>query len=340
MTGRTLVVRLDSVGDVLLSGPAVQALACQAEVDYLCSGIGQPAAALLPGVDRVLRFDAPWVLRDGPPVERGAIDALIETVSGRGYDAAAVLTSSHQSPLPIALLLRLAGVPRIAAVSIDYPGVLLDHRIPGDPDVHEVERALLVAAALDATAPDPCRLAVRDLGDVAVIRDRIVVHPGSTAPARTLDPMVWRATVRALAEDGFDVVVTGSAPERELADLVTGDSRARPAVFVDGDLAGLARLLASAAVVVSGNTGPMHLAAAVERPVVAVFAPTVPAARWRPWGVPHRLLGDLDVACAGCRQLRCPFDVQHCLAGIDATAVCAAVGELLVGAEPLMEVVT
>lgn len=339
MTRRVLVVRLDSVGDVLLSGPAVRALARDAEVDYLSSGIGRPAAALLPGVRHVLRFDAPWVLRDGPPVERRAIDALIEMVAARGYDAAAVLTSSHQSPLPIALVLRLAGVRRLAAVSVDYPGNLLDHRIPGDPDVHEVERGLLVAAALDACPPDPCLLAVHGIGETVVRSDRVVIHPGSTAPARTLDPPTWRAAAQAVAAAGFDVVVSGAAHEGALVDFVTG-SRAQPAVFAAGDLAGLAGLLASAAVVVTGNTGPMHLAAAVGRPVVAAFAPTVPPARWRPWGVPHRLLGDLGVPCAGCRQLQCPFDEQRCLVGIDAAAVSAAVTELLVAAEPTMEVVT
>ena len=100
-------------------------------------------------------------------------------------------------------------------------------------------------------------------------------------------------------------------------------------------LAELADVLASAAVVASGNTGPMHLAAAVGRPVVAAFAPTVPVERWRPWAVPHVVLGDDTVPCRLCRHVTCPLPVQHCLAGVDADTVLGAVAAL---ARPLMEV--
>jgi ADP-heptose:LPS heptosyltransferase len=72
----------------------------------------------------------------------------------------------------------------------------------------------------------------------------------------------------------------------------------------------------------------MHLAAAVARPVVAAFAATVPRERWRPWGVPHVVLGDDTVTCRHCRHVTCPLPVQHCLAGVDADAVLEAVGTL------------
>ena len=130
--GRSLVTRLDSMADVLLAGPAISALAALGPVDILCSRRGAPAAALLRDVTGILPFDAAWVLRDAAPVDPLAIDHLVDRVSARRYARAAVLTSSHQSPLPMALLLRLAGVAEIAAVSIDHAGRLLDHRIPAD----------------------------------------------------------------------------------------------------------------------------------------------------------------------------------------------------------------
>lgn len=343
---RVLVARLDSMGDVLLAGPAVRALSAHADVDVLCSGIGRPAAAILPGVRRVLRFDAPWVLRDAPAVEAETTDQLVATIRSGGYAAAAVLTSSHQSPLPLALLLRLAGVARIAGVSVDHAGRLLDHRIPGDPDVHEVERALIVAEALGAGRPHDVALAVT-VEAPPVVDDRIVVHPGSAAPARTLAPSRWRAVVAALVADGWSVVVTGSPGEAELCRFVAGaarrdDPQERPVTVATGSaLPELARLLGSAAVVVSGNTGPMHLAAAMRRPVAAVFAPTVPAQRWAPWMVPHRVLGDQTVACAGCRAVDCPLEIQRCLALVDAGAVVDAVSQLaheIIPGRPLMEV--
>jgi ADP-heptose:LPS heptosyltransferase len=90
----------------------------------------------------------------------------------------------------------------------------------------------------------------------------------------------------------------------------------------------MAEVLAGADVVVVGNTGPAHLAAAVGTPVVSLFAPTLPAARWRPWGVPVVLLGDQEIACAGCRARTCPVAGHPCLTSIDVDDVVAAVDRL------------
>ena len=67
-----------------------------------------------------------------------------------------------------------------------------------------------------------------------------------------------------------------------------------------------------------GNTGPAHLAAAVGTPVVSLFAPVVPAARWAPYGVPSVLLGDQDAPCRGTRATDCPVPGHPCLASVTA----------------------
>jgi ADP-heptose:LPS heptosyltransferase len=90
------------------------------------------------------------------------------------------------------------------------------------------------------------------------------------------------------------------------------------------DFGQLAGVLADAAAVVCGNTGPMHLAAAVGTPVVAVFPPTVPVDRWRPWRVEHVVLGDQTVACSGCRSRMCPLPRQICVDDVTPSAVDAA----------------
>jgi len=93
------------------------------------------------------------------------------------------------------------------------------------------------------------------------------------------------------------------------------------------DLAGLAEVIAGADAIVVGNTGPAHLAAAVGTPVVSLFAPTVPAVRWRPWRVPHVLLYR-DVPCAGCRARVCPVEGHPCLGGVTVEEVLAALSSL------------
>jgi ADP-heptose:LPS heptosyltransferase len=243
---------------------------------------------------------------------------------------AVVLTSFHQSPLPLALLLRLAGVPRIAAASVDYPGSLLDVRHPVLDDVHEVERSLSLVAALGHRLPagDDGRLRVREpLPAPPVLPARyVVVHPGASVPARGIAADVAAGLVDALLADGRAAVVTGGPDEGALAAAVAGPRR-DCVVDLSGrlTLAELAAVLAGADAVVCGNTGPAHLAAAVGTPVVEVFAPVVPAHGWRPWGVPSVLLGDQTVDCAGCRARSCPFPGQPCTAGVTAAALLDAV---------------
>ena len=81
------------------------------------------------------------------------------------------------------------------------------------------------------------------------------------------------------------------------------------------DLAGLAAVLAGAGVVVVGNTGPAHLAAAVRTPVVSLFAPVVPAERWRPWGVPGTLLGDPSAVQPQGHAVVQAFSVEEAVGG-------------------------
>jgi ADP-heptose:LPS heptosyltransferase len=327
---RTLVARLDSDGDVLLAGPAVRAVAAGAgRVTLLCGPRGRAAAELLPGVDDVVTFRAPWIDPDPEPVDSDALTALVGDLAAREFDEAVILTSFHQSALPTALVLRLAGVARIAAISEDYPGSLLDvrHRIDERVDVHEVERALGLVETLGYALPpgDDGRLAIHGAGPNPVPeshRPYVVVHPGAFAPARAWAPERSAALVSALVRN---VVVTGGPEERELTRFVAGEQ-----LDLGGttDLAGLAAVLRDADAVVVGNTGPAHLAAAVGTPVVSLFAPVVPAARWGPWRVPHVLLGDQHAACAGSRARECPIPGHPCLNGVSVEEVVDAVERL------------
>jgi ADP-heptose:LPS heptosyltransferase len=324
---RVLLARLDNMGDVLLTGPAVRAVASEADVVYLTSPQGRAAAEMLPGIRRIITHRSEWIDAEPPAVQAPVIAGLVQMLHRLDVTEACIFTSSHQSSLPLALLLRLAGVSSITAISHDYPGSLLDHRIPGDPDVHEVERNLLVVAAAgyELPADDAGLLRV----DHRVPERRggyVVVHPGASVPARTLAPERWRDVVHRIASAGRAVVVTGSKSEGVLAASVAAS---RGTVRTGLPLSDMATLLAGAEAVVVGNTGPAHLAAAVGTPVVEVFAPTVPAVRWRPWGVPSVLLGQQTIDCAGCRSRLCPLADQPCIAHAGPDAVVAALDELV-----------
>ncbi len=339
VSGRTvLVARLDSVGDVLVQGPLVRAVAAGADrVVFLAGPAGAEAARLLPGVDEVWTWACPWILGDPPPVGADDLAALTERVRALAPDEAVVSTSFHQSPLPLALVLRTAGVPRISAISVDYPGSLLDVRHRVDDDLPEPERALSLAraAGFDLPAGDDGRLAVhRPLPPVAhepggpdLSPGYTVLHPGASVPARAWPAARCAEAVEALADAGHRVLVTGGPGERALTAAVAGTRGTDLGGALS--LAELAAVLDGAAAVVVGNTGPAHLAAAVGTPVVSLFSPVVPAARWAPYGVPTVLLGDQDAPCRLTRARECPVPGHPCLASVTAADVVAAVEKVI-----------
>jgi ADP-heptose:LPS heptosyltransferase len=261
-------------------------------------------------------------------VTTAIVEDLERMVRSVAPDEAVVLTSFHQSPLPLALVLRLAGVARITGASVDYAGALLDVRLrPGEDfpeEQSEVVRALTIAEAAGFRLPadDDGRLAVRRPPDVASLvgaAPYVVVHPGAAVPARTWPAERHAEAVRLLADRGVRVVVTGSIAERSLTAGVAG----RHGLDLGGrtDLAALSGVLAGASSVIVGNTGAAHLAAAVGTPVVSLFAPVVSERCWRPYGVPSIVFGRVDVPCAGSRARTCPVPGHPCLADVTAPAV-------------------
>jgi len=359
---RVLCVRLDNAGDVLLAGPAIRAVAAQAEVVLLAGPEGESAARLLPGVSDVLVWRCPWIAQPPDPTTPADIAALVTRLAAENLDAALIFTSFHQSPLPTALVLRMAGVPWIGAISTDYPGSLLDLRHQLSDDLPEPERGAALATAAGFARPpgDDGRLRVRTplpaVADLVGDEPYVVLHPGTSVPARAWPAEHFRAAAGLLAAAGWQVVVTGSPGERELTRFVATPAAAPDAVPLAVStetataalptpgrvrdlggrtaLVGLAGILAGAAAVVVGNTGPAHLAAAVGTPVVSLFAPTVPAGRWRPYGVAHVLLGDQNAPCRNTRVTSCPYPGHPCLSSVLPSDVVEAVTHLAGGSGP------
>jgi ADP-heptose:LPS heptosyltransferase len=351
-----LVTRLDGAGDVLLAGPAVRAVAAgsagrDTDVTLLCGPAGAAAGRLLPCVTEVLVWSSPWVVNPAPPIDRPALDRFVDDLAARRFDEAVILTSFHQSPLPTALLLRLAGIPRITGASIDYAGTLLDVRLrpgdgPGDDlpeDLPEPERALAIAAAAGYRLPpdDPGGLAVLpppppgDLLAALAGRPYVVLHPGAAVDARRWPATHHRRLAELLADEGLAVVVTGGPDERALTAEVAAGAPGRALDLGGGTgFPELSAVLAGADAVVVGNTGAAHLAAAVGTPVVSLFAPVVPAVRWRPYRVRQVLLGDQNAPCRDTRARDCPVPGHPCLARVTPEDVLDAVHRLRTGPVP------
>jgi ADP-heptose:LPS heptosyltransferase len=332
---RAVVARLDSVGDVLITGPAVRAIAAPHDwVTFLAGPRGRPAADLLPAVDEVLEWQAPWVDFDSPELTAGHVDSLVKQLRDVRPDRVYIFTSFHQSPLPLALICRMAGVPWVGAISQDYPGTLLNLRHHVEAGIPEPLRALSLARAAGCELPDGDDGALRvrqppvpdDLAELIGGAPFLVFHPGAAVPARRPTTERSAAMVAALTARGCRVVVTGADSEKDLTAAVSGDQ----AVDLGGrtSLATLAAVYAAARVVVAPNTGPAHLAAAVGTAVVSLFAPVVPASQWSPYGEAVIRLGDQAAACRLTRARSCPVPGHPCLDGITDAELLDAVERL------------
>ncbi len=343
---RVLAVRLDNLGDVLVTTPAIRAIRESvpgAELTLLASPVGAQAGRLNPDLDDVIVYEAPWMdpwhkLPQDSAREERAIAALRE----RRFDGAIIFTSFRQSPLPAAYLCYLADIPLRAAASIDGPGSLLTtrHKHP-ETMMHEVERGLDLVGALGMGAderdlvlhvPDEARAAIAGLvGENR--RPLVVIHPGCSMPARTYPWDQFAAVADLVVERlGATVVLTGTSDERELVGRIRGRLRPGTPPFtrvVAGELpfAEFCALIEAADLTITNNTGPMHVAAAVKTPTVALFALTNPPEQWGPWRVPHRLLNH-DVPCRICYSRVCPHE-HECLRLVTPEIVVNAAEELL-----------
>lgn len=346
-----LCVRLDNMGDVLMATPALRALRQQRagrRLTLLGSASGAAVAAHIAELDGVIRYDAPWVKQPGGQAAERAdagLRQIAETLRAQRFDAAIIFTTFSQSALPAALLCLFAGIPQRVGYARENPYQLLTdwHREtePGAGIRHETERQLdLVTPAHER--PSDLRLSFRvseaARASLAVKRMAagispgtryVVVHPGATAPSRRYPEEGFAQALRLLAAQcPQPIVLTGTGQERALCERIRAAAGQRGRI---GDLSGqlsldeFGALLEGAAVLLSNNSGPVHIAAALGTPVVDLYALTNP--QHQPWQVPARVLSH-DVPCRNCYRSECPQGHHLCLRGIAAADVARAVLEL------------
>ena len=341
-----LAVRLDNLGDVLMTTPALRAIKesdPRRRITLLTSEAGAEAARYVPEIDEVIRYDAAWVKSVWQASSLGGLRCLSQLTEGR-FDAAIVFTVYSQSALPAATMTWLAGIPlRLAHVRENPYQLLTDWVKESEPDTgirHEVMRQLdLVAGVGFTTTNDHLSFEV-DTGEhmsamekleeagIDTGRPYIVVHPGATAPSRRYPAEQFAQAMRLVAAHvDHQFVVTGGIEERALVETVRVHG-ARGAVGMAGHFAlgELAAVIQRGALLIANNTGPVHIAAALGTPVVDLYALTNP--QHTPWRVLSRVLFH-DVPCKYCYKSVCPEQHHACLREVTPDAVAHAALELL-----------
>src|SRR4051794_8901315 len=322
---RVLVVRLDNVGDLVMLGPALRALRHNlpdAHVTLLASAAGRAMAPLLPWVDSLMVEQAVW--QDAGArlaLDPGRELALVRRIAEAQFDAALIFTSFSQSPWPPAYACYLAGIPLRAGQAGDFGGSLLTHVAPSLPrEAHQVDRNLhlldhlgfaVPSRHLEVRVPAPARATAHQLLDpigLAGGAPFVALAPGASCAARRYPTERFAKVATLLADGGLPVVVLGSEREVELVAPIVDLNRGRRVYSLVGrtDLGELAAVLERASVAVTNDSGPMHLADAVNCPQVVLFSGTDLESQWRPRRAPARLLRRAT-PCAPCYLFDCPI---------------------------------
>jgi lipopolysaccharide heptosyltransferase II len=350
---RILLIRLRQIGDVVFTTPAIAALRRRfpdAHLTYLVEPAAAPIVATNPHLNDVLV--AP---------RRGGIGGLVADVAlgwrlrKMRFDVA---IDFHGGPRA-SLLTRLSGAPtRIGYTILGRSWIYT--RVVDRPrqlrERHSVENQWDLLRALDIAPPTPAgnplempadpeaaRAVAARLAAARVAPDEeiAVVHVSASSPFRRWPLPSFIETVAALAATGRRVVVTSGPSEQDAAREVIAGARnrlpepQRDRVLACGDfsLPELRALVGQSALYIGGDSGPLHVAATTNVPIVALFGPT-PSARSAPWRDP-RLVSELvevdGLPCRPCDQRVCVPGDFRCLTRIEPERVIAAAKRALAG---------
>ena len=327
---KILVVAPSWIGDTLLAQPLFSLLHTRHRalaLDVLAPAWTLPLVARMPEVRRGI----PSPFSHGE-LRLGARRQLAQELSGAGYDQAIVLPNSLKS----ALVPFLAGIPRRTGYRGEMRwGLLNDMRKLDEratPLLAERYAALATANQPPAGPLPMVRLAVDDGARIATldrlkldtVRTAVVLCPGAEyGPAKRWPAPYYAELGRELASRGCSVWVVGSANDAALGEEIVR-SAGEDCINLCGrtTLDEAIDVVASARVVVSNDSGLMHVAAAVGRPLVALYGSSSPA--FTPPLAPDADILKLDLPCSPCFKRECPLHHFNCMMHLTPARVLAA----------------
>ena len=352
---RVLLFRLERIGDLLMTLGAIGAVRTRlpdAELHLVVGGWNAPLANCMPAIDVVETFDVPWLSREQPGSTLWAAAAQAAVWRRQGYD----LAINFEPDIRSNALVAASGARRRIGYASGGGGGFLTDALDYDRTIHSAANAQrLVDRALPAERYTPAAVAssrmaflipsaARETAERLLAADNgrgplIGINPGAGRLVKEWPPERFAAVAAALAAgDRATIVLLGGEEDRRQAEMVR---RALPSDVPLIDLVGhaplvdLAAVLARLSLLITGDTGPAHLAATVETPVVAIFGPTDPI-RYTPL-TRHGEVVHADLWCRPCGRLRrpperCTHGSPDCLTGVETDAVVAAAQRLIVGA--------
>jgi ADP-heptose:LPS heptosyltransferase len=347
---RVLALRLDRLGDLLTTLPALRALRAglpRARIELAVGSWNEPVARRLPFVDAVRIVDAPWSAWGQEGKDSGFFQAR-RGLAGGSFD----LALDFQGDLRVILLMALAGARLRAGYGETGGRYLLTHEARWDESRSwywqnlELVRAILPDSAPASLAPynfltaEDRNEANRLLSEKGMDRRPLIgIQPSAGRAIKQWEPAKFAELVDLIARDGKGrtVVLTGAASDKKLLEEIRARCSTPPHLLLGVPLAPFAAVVERFDVFVTGDTGPMHLAHAVGTPNVAIFGPSDPV-RYGPepdGTPPQRHVVRRAVFCSPCNMIRRPprecaeLPAPDCISGIQTSDVHAALSAAL-----------
>ncbi|UCE18466.1 MAG: glycosyltransferase family 9 protein [Gemmatimonadota bacterium] len=337
---RILIVRTDKIGDVTLSLPVVSALKRNfpsSSVDMLLSPLTRELVSGHPHVSEIVIDD-----EKGQHKSFSGFLQLVALLRSRRYHLAILLHPTFR----LALALFLAGIPRRIGSGYRWYQLLFTDKIYEHrrfASKHEVEYNLNMLDPLGGVVEN-VRFNIRVHPDaIHKIESKlrrngmnaserfVILHPGSGGSARDWPAYKFAELGdRIVNELGLQVIITGNRDETALVAEVSRRMREKPLLEAcQLTMKEYIALIQRSHLFVSNSTGPMHIAAAIATPVIALFPPIVHCGprRWGPYGEGHAVIMPRIPHCKRCVEDACPF--FNCMEGIHVTEVFSAVREIL-----------
>lgn len=358
MAQRILVVQPSWVGDAVMATPTLRAiheLYPQAEISYLLRRYVKPLYAGMPWADRLITYRAGKTGHHAGT----SVFKLAARLRRRKFDLAVLLPNSFKA----ALICKLAGIPRIVGYEKDGRGILLSdllqevreegRRVPSPI----IQAYMELARALGSTSADlSMKLFVTERERIAAERilsgcglnaaihrpgaagasPLILLNPGANYGAAKCWPTKYFAELadRLISERHATILISAAPKERQIVREIQQQMKqsAIDLSATDIDLGSLKEIVRRCDLMITNDTGPRHIAAAMQVAVVTLFGPTFP--EWTEIYYKRERQLAIKVFCGPCQRKVCPLD-HRCMTELTPSMAYAAAVELLNGSVPL-----
>ncbi len=331
---KILLIRLDHIGDLLMTTPALRALRIaypKAEIHLLVKEATAEVLELNPNINRIITFNAPWTIAKGKKATRGDIIRLISRLRKEKYDSVIDFRADPRE----ALLSLFTGAPYRLGYGARGGGFCFTHPGEYNPQDHEIHRAINLLSPLKIT-PESDKMDLNfssedhEMAETILLKAGVKpesklagIHPGAASPFKRWTYEGFAGLGDLLIENGYQVLLLGAPGDKNLLASITKQMQKTPTVICDINLKILGAVIERLDFLVCNDSAPSHIAQAVGTRAVVLYGPTHNEVTG-PLDLEKHTVARNSIPCAPCWLPGTKFECRHdlrCWKGLKAEMV-------------------